>query len=110
MKNNSVSISSFHSPSPLIPLPLGEGNRSGALDASLHLPASGCSRLRPSRTTMLPLPAGEGQGEGERIEKPLRSHAFSLTDFPPQLESFSKLLAFLAALFFAGIFSSPAAE
>ena len=58
--------SSCLSPSPLIPLPHGEGSHSRALSASLRHPASSDSGTHSSRPMILPLLAGEGWSEGER--------------------------------------------
>src|ERR1041384_4777620 len=53
------------SPSPLIPLPLGEGNGWRALNGMRRHPASSDASLHVNRRMMPPLPAGEGRGEGE---------------------------------------------
>src|SRR5688572_27312752 len=53
------------SPSPLIPLPRGEGHSSCTRSTYQWLTAISGSRTYLARRTIFPLPAGEGRGEGE---------------------------------------------
>src|ERR1041384_4784958 len=57
--------SSCHSPSPLIPLPLGEGNDRRAFKIVPRHSANSDSGNVENWWVILPLPAGEGRGEGE---------------------------------------------